>query len=263
MSITIAIIVVTLIGLLGAVVLVVASQFLMVEVDARVEQIGEILPGVNCGACGYAGCADYAEAVVKGAKPNRCIPGGATTANEVAAIMGEDAGDITLQKAVVACSGSLCNITTKYQYEGVQSCAACVELHGGSSSCAYGCLGFGDCAAACPYDAISVQDGLARINQSKCTGCSSCVAVCPKHIISIRKASAQPVVLCASHQKGAQTRKACTAGCISCMKCERSCPVGAIKVTDNVAFINQELCTSCGFCVSVCPVQVIKVTAAS
>lgn len=260
MSVLAAVITVTVIGLLGAAILVVASQFMQVEVDERVEKLNEILPGVNCGACGFAGCADYASAVVEsGAAPNLCVPGGEDVAAKVAEVMGTKAGDVVKRKAIVACQGTTEHVKTKYDYAGVESCAAASSLYGGASSCVYGCLGYGDCVKACKFDAIEVQNGVARVNPIKCTGCGACEEVCPKRVIWIREESEKPVVMCANHQRGAQARQACSAGCIGCMKCEKTCPEGAIKVRNNVARIDLDKCVGCRACVNICPVKAIAV----
>ncbi|MDL2293744.1 RnfABCDGE type electron transport complex subunit B [Ruminococcaceae bacterium OttesenSCG-928-D13] len=259
MSVVMAVVIVAVTGLIGAGILVVASRFLAVEVDERVTLVQEALPGANCGACGYAGCADYAGAVVDGAEPNLCVPGGAAVAAEVAAILGVDAGNVAQRKAIVACQGSFDHATNKYDYAGIQTCAANATLHGGSNSCPYGCLGYGDCAAACKFDAIVVRDGLARVNPEKCTGCGACEAACPKRVIWIREVSEKPVVMCANHHRGADTRKECTAGCIGCMKCQKVCPTGAIKVVNNVARIDLDKCTGCRECVNNCPVKAIAI----
>ena len=260
MSVLAAVIIVTVIGLLGAAILVVASQFMQVEVDERVEKLNEILPAVNCGACGFAGCADYANAVVEdGAAANMCVPGGAAVAAKVAEVMGVEAGNVVKRKAIVACQGTTEHITEKYEYSGPQTCSAASALYGGASSCAYGCLGFGDCVKACEFDAIEVQNGVARVNPVNCTGCGACESVCPKKVIWIREESEKPVVMCANHQRGAQTRTACTAGCIGCGKCEKTCPEGAIKVRNNVARIDLEKCVGCRACVNICPVKAISI----
>lgn len=260
MNVVAAVIVVTLTGLVGAGILAVASRFMHVKVDERITKIQDILPGANCGACGYAGCADYAGAIVQdGADVSLCIPGGAGVAAAVADTMGTNAGNVIAQKAIVACQGSFDFTSTKYNYSGIDTCAACAALHGGSSACPYGCLGYGDCAKACRFGAIEVQNGLARVNPELCTGCGACEDACPKKVIWIREVSEKPVVMCANHQRGAQTRKECTAGCIGCKKCEKTCPEGAIKVVENVARIDLDKCTECRACVNECPVKAIAV----
>ncbi|MEG2020733.1 MAG: RnfABCDGE type electron transport complex subunit B [Oscillospiraceae bacterium] len=259
MTIFYAVLVVTLCGLLGAIILVLAAQFMHVEEDARIGEVQAVLPAANCGACGYAGCADYAKAIVDGAPVNKCVPGGAAVAEAAAQIMGVSAGDVVKRKAIVICQGHLDNTTDKYRYEGVDTCAACSALYAGSSTCSFGCLGYGDCAAACKFDAINVQNGLARVNPELCTGCGACEQACPKKIIIVRTESEKPVVLCANHERGALTRKACTAGCIGCKKCEKVCPSSAITVKDNVAYIDHEKCTGCRACMNECPVHAITI----
>lgn len=257
MSVATAVIVVTVIGLLGAAILVIAAHFMHVEEDERIGQVQAALPGANCGACGYAGCADYAKAIVEGAPVNKCVPGGEKAAKAAAAVMGVEAGAVVKRMAVVRCQGSYDHTEDKYQYEGIESCSACAALYGGRATCAFGCMGYGDCARACKFDAILVSNGLARVNPEKCTGCGACEQACPKHIIEVREQSEKPVVLCANHDRGALTRKACSAGCIGCMRCEKNCEAGAITVTDNVAHIDVEKCTGCRKCVSNCPVHAI------
>ena len=245
-----AIILVTVIGLIGAVILVAASIVMYVPVDERVEKITGVLAGANCGACGCAGCADYAKSIVEeGAPINKCTPGGAKSVAAIAEIMGVEAGSVTPMKAVVACSGTCEKTSKRYTFEGVQSCQAVKGLYGGDGACAYGCLGYGD--------------GIAKVDREKCTGCGACAAVCPNHVIEVvPEHKRKPVVLCQNKDKGAQTRKACTAGCIGCMKCAKACPREAITVENNVAYIDQEKCVGCQLCVKECPVGVIHVPAA-
>ena len=236
-----AIILVTAIGLIGAVILVAASIFMYVPVDERVEKITAVLAGANCGACGCAGCADYAKSIVEdGNAVNKCTPGGAACAAKVAEIMGVDAGSTTPMKAVVACSGTCGKTGKKYEFQGIQSCQAVKGLYGGDGLCRFGCLGYGDCTRACAFDAIHIVDGIARVDRDKCTGCGACAAVCPNAVISIvPEHKRKPVVLCQNKDKGADTRKACTAGCIGCMKCAKACPKEAITVENFLARIDQ------------------------
>ncbi len=260
MSVAVAVLIVASTGLLGAIVLVIASKFMSVVVDERIEQISAVLPAVNCGACGFAGCADYATSIVENnVAVNLCVPGGAATADDVAGIMGTVAGEVAQYKAIIACQGSSEYTTDKYNYSGLASCATNAVLHGGYKSCSYGCLGFGDCVRACKFGAISVNDGIARVNPELCTGCGACEEACPKRVIWIREVSEKPVVMCANHHRGAATRKECTAGCIGCKKCEKTCPDGAITVTENVARIDLEKCTGCRACVNICPVKAIAI----
>lgn len=260
-----AIILVAVIGLIGAVILVIASIVMYVPVDERVTQITDALPGANCGACGCAGCADYAKTIVEsGNEVNRCIPGGADVAKAIAAIMGVEAGSSTPMKAVVACSGTCHKTTKKFEFDGIHSCQAVKGFYGGDGACAFGCLGYGDCTKACAFDAIHVDSelGVAEVDRAKCTGCSACVKVCPNHIISvIPEHKRKPVVYCQNKDRAPVTRKACSAGCIGCRKCEKACPKEAITVENNLAYIDQAKCVGCQLCVKACPVGVIHVPA--
>ncbi len=255
-----AVLIISASGLIGAVILVAASVFMRVEEDSRIEEIQGALPGANCGACGYAGCADYAKAIVEnGAPVNLCIPGGAAAAKSIGAIMGVEAGEVERFKAFVTCQGSYAHTRDKYDYEGIESCNAVNAYYSGRTACRFGCLGYGDCKKVCKFDAIIVENGVSRIDRSKCTGCGACAKVCPDHIIVMLPESDKPTVMCANREKGALTRKVCDRGCIGCMKCQKNCPAGAISVKNNVAFIDESLCISCGLCVEQCPVSAIHV----
>lgn len=246
-------------GVLGAVILAVASKYLEPRQDPRVAQVQECLPGVNCGACGYAGCADYARAVVaQGAPTNKCVPGGQKTADAVAQVMGCEAAQATApQKAVVACQGSTDHRGFRFRYEGISSCAAANQQFSGPTDCRYGCLGYGDCTRACPFDAIHVENGVARVDPVRCTGCGACAQACPDGIIHVVPESEAPMVFCANRDSGAVTRKNCSIGCIGCGKCVRTCPNGAITLTDHLAAIDMDACSGCHACVEVCPVGAI------
>ena len=255
-----AVVLVTVIGLIGAVILVVASIVMYVPVDERVEQITGVLAGANCGACGCAGCADYAKSIVEeGNGINKCIPGGAKTAAAIAEIMGVEAGSMVPMKAVVACSGTCEKTSKRYTFEGISSCQAVKGLYGGDGACAYGCLGLGSCEKACPFDAIHVIDGVARVDEEKCKACNKCVDICPRHIIALEpyKTKKHVTIPCSSKDKGPAVTKVCSNGCIGCKKCERVCEFGAITVENNCAHIDPEKCTNCGKCAEGCPVHCI------
>jgi Na+-translocating ferredoxin:NAD+ oxidoreductase RNF subunit RnfB len=245
-------------GLLAGALLTVSSKLFEIKVDERVEEIAAVLPGINCGACGYAGCSDYAAAAAIGAETNLCKPGGQDAANKIAAIMGVSSEAVTPQIAALYCLGD-CNVTDdKFIYRGIQSCVAAEKFYSGSASCSYGCLGYGDCAAVCPEGAIKIIDRLARIDKERCIGCGMCVKECPGGLIKLRNLGKNYDVRCSSLDKGAEVRKLCKAGCIGCKICEKNCPEGAITVTDNLARIDYEKCTDCGTCAAKCPRKVIK-----
>ncbi len=244
-------------GIIAAVLLTVASKVFEVKTDERLEKLNEALPGVNCGACGYSGCGAYAEAVFGGAPVNMCITGGKVTADAIGEIMGVEAGEVERKVAFVHCLGCEENTPSKYIFEGTQSCAAANRFYNGSEVCTNGCLGFGDCAAVCPHNAITIKDNLARIDKSLCAGCGLCAKACPDHLITIQSISKNVDVACSSTAIGKVTREVCKAGCIGCKICEKKCPNGAITVTDNLARIDYEKCTSCGICAAACPRHVI------
>lgn len=259
MSILNAVLVLAGIGLVCAVGLVFAAKFMFVPSNPKIDEVVEVLPGANCGACGFAGCSDYAKAVAEGkAETNLCVPGADAVAAKVAAIMGVAAADVVEMTAVVACRGCTAD-EPKYDYVGVRSCAAESMVAGGPSACRYGCLGCGDCAAACPFGAICVENGVAYVDPAACKGCGRCVSVCPKHLIKLVPEVKNSVVLCTNADKGAATRKVCAHGCIGCMKCQKICPNEAIKVVDNHAVIDVDKCTQCKACVAECPVGCIQI----
>lgn len=242
------------IGLLIGLILSVASIVMAVPKNEKAEALTAVLPGANCGACGFSGCAGYAEALAKGkAEVGLCPVGGEKCAADCAAVLGIEAGSVEKKVAVVRCMGSLDNTGYKADYSGLKSCAAALKIGGGLTACSYGCMGLGDCEAACPYDAIRVCNGVAVVDPSKCRACSLCVKACPRRIIALAPYRDQAVVRCSNHDKGALTRKLCTAGCIGCKKCEKACGQGAVTVVDFCAYVTPALCTGCGACVAACP----------
>ena len=258
-SILIPVLIVAGIGLLAGLGLSAASVIMAVPVDETAEKLTEALPGANCGACGFSGCAGYAAALSKGeAKVGMCPVGGKAVADECAAILGVDAGDMTPKAAIVRCLGTCDNTSVKMDYTGVDSCAAAALLYGGMNSCQYGCIGLGDCARECDYHAIELCNEIAIVDRNLCVGCGKCAKVCPKQLIEItdRKQAAQ--VMCSNKAQGAVTRKVCKVGCIGCMKCQKNCPSGAITVENFVAHVDRTLCTNCGLCIENCPTHAIQ-----
>lgn len=257
-SIMFPVIIVTVIGTLSGVILSVASIILAVPVDETQEKIRGALPGANCGACGYAGCDSYAEAVSKGeAKVTLCIPGGNDVKDQLAGIMGVEAGDIRRMAAFVKCDGSCDSVSVKMKYAGIKTCAAANQIFGGPSACTYGCMGYGDCVAVCQYDAIQVINGVSVVNSDKCSGCTMCIAECPKNIISLYPADKISAIRCSSHDKGAQVKKACAVGCIGCTKCVKACPQNAISMDNFLAVVDYDKCNGCGICTESCPQKCI------
>ncbi|NLP47733.1 MAG: RnfABCDGE type electron transport complex subunit B [Clostridiales bacterium] len=258
--ILIAVLIVSALGLLAGLGLAIASAIMAVPVDEKTEKIEEILPGINCGACGYSGCAGYAKALADGDESDTalCSPGGTEVSVLIARITGLAAGEVMPSAAVVLCQGSNKNTGDKLVYVGVPNCKMATQLFSGQRQCNYGCLGFGDCVAVCDYGAIHICDGVARINPLLCKACEKCVAACPKGLIEMMPLyEAKAAVLCNNREKGAVTRKQCKTGCISCTRCVKACEFDAITMVDGVAKIDYHKCTACGECVTVCPVKAI------
>lgn len=253
-----AVLVLCALGLLFGGLLAVVSKYLAVKEDEKEAALRECLPGANCGACGYSGCDGYAEALAKGeALPDLCIPGGSDTAAKLSEVLGIKVNS-TVKKAVVLCRGNRDSAKQKFEYQGLLSCAAAVSVQNGPKSCVYGCLGLGDCQRACPFGAIKVTDGLAKIDKNLCTGCGACAKVCPKGIIEVFEKNEKPTVLCRSLDRGPDAKKACANACIGCGLCAKNCESGAVLVENFVAKMNKDLCTDCKKCVAVCPMQCIK-----
>ena len=252
-----AVLTLTILGLLFGLLLAVGSKIFAVEQDERIPMVQECLPGANCGGCGYAGCANLAEAIVNGeAAVNTCPVGGAETAKKIADIMGVEAGETIKMTAYVRCSGGS-NASRKYDYEGAIDCLAALKVAGGPLECTFGCLGYGSCAKVCPNDAISIVDGKAVVNSDACIACGKCVGACPRNIIAIVPANNKTHVACVSKAKGGEVRKICQAGCIGCGICAKNCPHEAITVVDFVARIDYSKCQDCGKCAEVCPRKII------
>ena len=247
------------IGLLAALALGLAAKKFAVEVDPRELAILETLSGANCGACGYPGCSAYAKAVAEGeASPSLCTPGGATTLEKIAHIMGVEATAAAPQVAVVLCQGDNAKASAKYRYLGVEDCNAAQKIADGPKECPGGCLGLGTCARVCPFGAIEITtQGLAVINREKCTGCRKCVPACPRQVISMTPLEATVHVLCNSHDKGAAVRKYCQVGCIACQICKKTEPE-AYVIENFLARIVYEHHEQAGPAVAKCPTKCIR-----
>lgn len=240
------------IGLVSAVALAIAEKYLSVPEDTRVGKVTELLPGINCGGCGFAGCADYARAIVlHGAEGNLCAPGGATCANAIAAFLGKAAASLERRTALVLCCGDDTETTRRAAYNGINDCAAAQATAGGDKGCTYGCLGYGTCGRVCPVNAITIQKGLAKVDKNICIACGRCVTACPRKLIKLVPAAASIHVLCNSKDKGPALKKVCGTGCIACRMCTKLSD-GAITMDGFLAVVdyskpltNEETITKC------------------
>lgn len=251
--------VVSVVGIFVGLFLGVAGIKFKVEVDEREEAVLAALPGNNCGGCGFAGCSGLAAAIAKGeAAVNACPVGGETVGKMIASIMGVEAESGERMRAYVACQGDCERASHDYDYSGAEDCRMAGYVPGGGpKSCGSGCLGFGTCVKACPFDAIHVKNGVAVVDREACKACGKCVAVCPRNLISLIPDRAKLAVACTSTDKGPVTMKACQTGCIGCGLCVKACPSQAVSVNDFHAVIDQSKCTGCGACAEKCPKKAI------
>lgn len=212
----------SIMGLLFGLGLAYASKIFNVEMDPNIERVLHALPGANCGACGMAGCANLAEAIVKGkADITTCSPGGQEVYNRIANILGVETKVKSKLIARVRCAGGK-RSSDKYEYRGLEKCSAVSLLAGGNKACRFGCLGFGDCVEVCPFDAIHLnENNIPVVDGSKCTACGKCVAACPKKIIILGNTYDNIHVKCLSQDKGSVVKALCPVGCIGCKICER------------------------------------------
>ena len=251
------------VGAVFGVVLALANKKFAMAVNPLIHEVEEILPKGQCGACGYPGCAKYAEAVVEdeSVPPNLCVPGKAAVAAKVAELTGKKAEAAEPRYAHLKCRGTQTAAVAAAVYDGVPDCAAAKLVMGGPKGCKYGCIGFGNCVKACPFGAMSMgADGLPAVDKDVCTGCGKCVSTCPQGILTLQSFEAPVQVDCSSHDKGAAARKLCQNACIGCGMCMRSCPHKAIQLARNLAVVDASICLSCDepVCLAKCPTKAIQ-----
>ncbi len=236
-----------------------AAKKFHVPVDPRVEQVEDVLPGANCGACGYPGCSGFAKAVVEGEAPIAgCIPGGEGVTSAISSILGVEAGASTATIAVLKCRGGKNHAVDAYEYEGIRDCQAAVLIQGGPKACPNGCIGLGTCVEACPFDAMAMgADDLPVVFRDKCTGCGACVTVCPNDVLELMPTADHVWIACNNVYSGKEVKQVCETGCIACQRCVKECPFDAITFENNLAHIDYEKCKNCQICVVVCPTGTI------
>lgn len=263
-SILFAVIALSAIGAMSAIILYFVAQKFKVIEDPRIDEVEDSLPKANCGGCGYAGCRAFAEKIVKGGTLDglNCPVGGNAVMKSVAKIMGLEAEEKEPMIAVLRCNGSRENAPAKIKYDGPATCAFAHNLYSGESGCPFGCLGLGDCVVSCDFDALYIDDktGLPVVNADKCIACGACVKACPRHIFELRlkgKKDRRIFVCCVNEEKGAPARKNCEVACIGCGKCVKACAYDAIELKNNLAYIDFEKCKLCRKCVDECPTNAI------
>jgi Na+-translocating ferredoxin:NAD+ oxidoreductase RNF subunit RnfB len=253
------------IGAAASVILYLVAQRFKVYEDPRIDEVEEALPAANCGGCGFAGCRNFAETLVKRDSWDGlfCPVGGNETMSAVASLLGKKAIEQAPRVAVVRCYGTP-EFRPRYNvYDGAHTCAIAHSLYTGEGGCPHGCLGEGDCVVVCDFDAIHMNpvSGLPEVVDEKCTACGACVTACPRDIIELRKKNKKDrkiYVSCINEEKGAVAKKNCTVACIGCTKCFKVCPYEAITMDNNLAFIDSDKCKLCRKCVVECPTDAIR-----
>lgn len=232
-----------------------ASKKFAVEKDDRIDSVRELLPGANCGGCGYPGCDGLAAAIVEdGADITSCAPLSKENAGQIAEIMGVALGEMEPKVARIMCLGSQGHCKNKFEYDGAKDCRAAFATASGFKACRFACLGLGTCAKVCKFGAIVMgEDGIAFIDEDKCTGCGRCVEQCPQNSIAVLERNVDVYAGCTNTDKGKKVTENCTAGCIGCGICAKACPFEAITMENNLPVIDEDKCRSCWICVEKCP----------
>lgn len=254
-----AIIALTIVCLFIGAILAITQIALAIKINPLVEHVTTLLPGINCGTCGFPGCNGYATAIVEQHTAiDRCAPGGQEVMAKIAAALGKETPTEYVKKvAFVFCNGGH-QAAEAFTYAGVPSCAAAQQLNGGFKKCSSGCLGFGDCVLVCKFGALSMTaTGVPKVDPEKCVNCGACYKCCPKKIIKPLQHKRVCQVICSNHDPGKVARSVCQVACIACGICVKTCPFKAIKLENNLAIIDPALCTHCGLCVSKCPTKAI------
>lgn len=239
-----------------------AAQYFHVEIDPKISKVEEVLPGINCGACGYAGCSGYAEAVATDSEVSSslCIPGGEKVAEQIAEITGKSAETTVKKIAILRCAQDQRRAApAKYEYEGVMDCAAVDMLHKGAYTCQFACVGLGSCAEACPVDAITMEHGRPVVDPHICTGCGVCVKTCPRDVLALALYPGRVQVYCRNTNSPKDKRKMCYSACIGCSLCKKKCPYDAITMENFLAIVDHAKCPpDCPRpCVEKCPTGAI------
>ncbi len=227
-------------GIVLASILAVASRKLYVYEDPRIDEIEEMLPHANCGACGKPGCRPFAEALVKGEMdPGLCTPNSQEMTEEIAEFLGVELGDHTKRVSRLACAGGAHVAYFRAEYSGMKSCRAAALVSGGGKGCTWGCLGLGDCETVCEFDSIHMNKyGLPVVNEDHCVACSDCVEVCPKDLFSIQPVTHKLWVACKSLSEGDEAEHDCEVACTACARCVADAPEGLIQIGANLAIID-------------------------